>query len=389
MTVKNNVNVLLKKGYMGAVTCVSSYYQKRQPAPTVKPEKIAYFMSFPANDGGLIAQLGQSFSPKNILIFYTKNCRKEAEDYKEKGFAIFPLDDVLRLFSQSLKILTTVRWVICDNYFPILSGISFHEQCEVIQIWHATGAIKKFGWEDPQTSLRQSADQDRFKKVYQRFDYYLVASDAMAAVFERSYGAKAKAILPFGCHRSDQLIDTKEKQPLSVASQRPKVLYAPTYRDDNSVIIETLEVLNQIAKEEKQRIFYQLHPVTKANIPDLGQWEYIQASSVLAENTGDLYRNIDCLITDYSSVPFDYSLANPTGCIQFYWPDFQAYLEKTGIQESIIRTYGSTALYTPSDLINGINEQQSIDLEVFNQTWNQYNKGTAQTQLVTFIKEQT
>ncbi len=41
--------------------------------------------------------------------------------------------------------LTTSKHVIIDNYFGFLSAVKFRKGTECIQLWHAAGAIKRFG----------------------------------------------------------------------------------------------------------------------------------------------------------------------------------------------------------------------------------------------------
>lgn len=44
--------------------------------------------------------------------------------------------------------LNTAKVVITDNYFVELAGLKERKNVTCIQIWHANGALKKFGWED-------------------------------------------------------------------------------------------------------------------------------------------------------------------------------------------------------------------------------------------------
>ena len=54
--------------------------------------------------------------------------------------------------------------MICDNYFPFLGAIKKKNQV-FIQIWHAVGAVKRFGLEEHKISSCTKADLKRYKNV--------------------------------------------------------------------------------------------------------------------------------------------------------------------------------------------------------------------------------
>lgn len=63
-----------------------------------------------------------------------------------------------------------------DNYFGFLSAIQFKNEVRKLQIWHANGAIKTFGWKDYSVKHRSNRAKKRFSKVYNQFDYILSGS---------------------------------------------------------------------------------------------------------------------------------------------------------------------------------------------------------------------
>ena len=52
-------------------------------------------------------------------------------------------------YVKSIYHLATARYVFVDNYFAFLSVMNFKPGVECIQLWHAAGAVKRFGMEDP------------------------------------------------------------------------------------------------------------------------------------------------------------------------------------------------------------------------------------------------
>lgn len=365
------------------VSRFSAYYQKqhRQTAPM----KIAYFMSFGNNEAGLVDRLGRAFGKDQVIVCYTANQQVEAQQFEKQGYKIYSLSPSRELFKKTLKVLAQVRWVLCDNYFPLLAADMLHKDCQVIQLWHANGAVKKFGWQDPATTQRSIADQQRFAKVYQRFDYYLVGSDEMAAVFQKSYHARNDQFLPFGFHRSDMFFSVSDEEVAGTEiTDDETYLYMPTYRENNHVIVDTLDRLASFARTTGKVVCYKLHPVTKNELSEMNQWPDLRM--VEDASYPELYRRVTCLITDYSSVPFDYCLANPGGRLIFYWPDAETYEQAPGINETVKTCYKEEVTHNLDELVDKLSSDATVNLAVMNDHWNQYNCGTAQAQLIAFIK---
>lgn len=372
----------LKASYLNTVSLLSKAVKRHE-----EPQLVGYFMSFPHNEAGVIDALATGFGKENIVIFHTRKCLNEANRFKREGYRIHSVSSGPNLLP-TIQHLVNCRWLICDNYFHLLGAVKLNDKCQVIQIWHANGAIKKFGWEDPATALRSRGDKKRFKKIYDRFDFYLVASEEMGNVFQKSYGAEKHQLLPFGFHRSDMFFNTvavKNSQNIEAIDDK-SVLYMPTYREDDQVIEEALIALDREAGKKDMNIFYKLHPVTMNRLNNQLQFKHLIPVDLEKESYADLYRRVKYLITDYSSVPFDFSLANPSGRIQFYWPDFQEYEKATGIQESIKEIYLPTAIKTLDGLISSLDNDSSINLLELNEKWNTYNDGVTIERLVDFMK---
>ncbi|MSE22670.1 CDP-glycerol glycerophosphotransferase family protein, partial [Lactobacillus parabuchneri] len=88
-------------------------------------------------------------------------------------------------------------------------GLVQSKRTKIVQIWHADGAIKKFGWEDPTTESRSRSDKRRFQQVYDHFDEYIVGSKAMGNVFVNSYHENFDRIKLLGYPRSDQYLSAE------------------------------------------------------------------------------------------------------------------------------------------------------------------------------------
>lgn len=105
-------------------------------------------------------------------------------------------------------------------------------------------------------------------------------------------------------------------------------LYMPTWRDNGRDFIKDsnidLALLDEVLKKTNQFFILKFHPATKINI-DFKDYSNI----FLLDNKLDIYPILpftNCLITDYSSVFYDYILLDGKKCILFI-PDYKEYIE--------------------------------------------------------------
>ncbi|MDN6626986.1 MAG: CDP-glycerol glycerophosphotransferase family protein, partial [Pisciglobus halotolerans] len=208
--------------------------------PLTVKKRITYLMSFPKNNNGFLEELVNQNKETEIVIFFEKNCQNEALKFSGPTVRVIPLSSSIRFLRKAVPLLMQSQIILCDNYFPLLAGFFPHKKTTIIQIWHANGAIKRFGLEDPTAMKRSYFDQLRFKQVYKRFDEYIVGSEMMGKVFERSYGANKECIKTLGNPRTDiyfdkQVLQEKRKQffrDFPKLKDRKILLYAPTYRNE-------------------------------------------------------------------------------------------------------------------------------------------------------------
>ncbi|MBO0477433.1 CDP-glycerol glycerophosphotransferase family protein [Vagococcus sp. DIV0080] len=344
----------------------------------LEKKQVVYLLSFPNNDHGLIKELAKDYS---LVVCYTKGAQREGEALAQEGMQVVSINSFLGL-TKTIQAIGKSPLVIADNYFPFLGDIKKQDKQTIIQLWHATGAIKQFGLEDKSIVTRSQSDKERFKRVYRSFDYYVVGSKAMGEVFQKSYGAKNKQLLYLGFPRTDYL----KQQTTSTSQTMSRVLYLPTYRQDNMPMLvdDLLALREKLPKETSLHI--KAHPTMAIeNAEKLTNVEGIQLVDEKA-SSDELLLQADCLITDYSSVAFDYALINPVGKLIFYWFDEAEYNQTTGIQPIFKQTLPTEVCHTLDEVMTQLDDRKQ-DLHAFNEVWNTYNDGFATQRLLEWIKE--
>jgi CDP-glycerol glycerophosphotransferase (TagB/SpsB family) len=182
-----------------------------------------------------------------------------------------------------------------------------------------------------------------------RPDLIIATSDETAAITARAFAIPAAKVQVTGFPRNDALLDpeifaARDSQivPLlfreAVLSDSKVFLYLPTFRDNGVSILDfDWDKLDAHLRRMNAKLFFKTHPMDRSryqtdykNIIQLPQG--IEVYSLLP--------GADCLISDYSSVIFDYMLLNRP--IIYYTPDLADF-------ESSCRKFN----FRPSDVAVG------------------------------------
>ncbi|WP_308618301.1 CDP-glycerol glycerophosphotransferase family protein [uncultured Enterococcus sp.] len=369
-----------KNSYLKLISLLS---QRKAPK-----KKIVFLLSFPTTSNIILDFLAPYFKHE-LVIGYTGNSEKVAQFYKKFGCTSYSLA-TQKIFSSNIVALTkNADVVLCDNYFAFLSGIIFPKTTAVIQLWHADGAAKLFGLAANYTKMASNADKERYKAVYQRFTHYVIGSKKMKTIFETNYQINDAKFLPFGYLPTDIYFDSElkrqnKKQFVAKFGTKKTLLYAPTYRENYATPLLDFATLSKKLGKEWQLLAH-AHPHDKELQARIANSENV-VTDFDSLSLQALLQNVDCLISDYSSVPFEYALANPCGKLIYYCPDIERYTETVGLQENFNEGLEKVFITNETNLVNMILDYPYKNLEDFNNIWNTYNTGNAHKQLIGWIE---
>jgi CDP-ribitol ribitolphosphotransferase len=215
--------------------------------------------------------------------------------------------------------LATSGIIMLDNVFLPMAYLKFGKKVRIIQLWHGTGTIKKFG-QDVNTGRLKKLE----KKANSRITHLIVNSEKTKKLYAHTFGIGEDRVFAYGLPRTDLFFDKEkiserirrfyEKYPK--LSGKKLILYAPTFRDQEcqkpEIKLDT-RLLNKEMPEDTV-LLLRVHPfVAEAFENTQAQKGYagdkkniVSVSSYPDINT--LLLVSDCLITDYSSVIFEYCL---------------------------------------------------------------------------------
>ncbi|WP_270352961.1 CDP-glycerol glycerophosphotransferase family protein [Bacillus velezensis] len=355
----------------------------------VKPKNhLTLLVSFEENAQALIRSYkahAESLSYE-MTVLYTRHAvslKKELE-----GVGSFYLNEKHPLhLLKAVLVLFKSKVVITDNYFLMTSVLNRRPQTTCIQVWHANGSLKKFGLEDVTNQNRPASDISRFKKVYRSFDFVTVGSDAMADVFKKSFGIRDGQLLKTGIPLTDVYYE-EHKPELKHKWPKKIILYAPTFRDYDMQSFRlpfTEEQLTNTLNGEYM-LLVKLHPAVLHHISASFESELIKNVSDMRLH--DLLKAADILITDYSSVPFEFALLNKP--IFFFTYDLEEYDRKRGLIDNYTSVIPGKACHDSEALLEEMTKKpfRAEEMKRFSDKWNMYSDGNSSSKLLQFAEEQ-
>ncbi|WP_353854403.1 CDP-glycerol glycerophosphotransferase family protein [Bacillus sp. Bos-x628] len=385
-----NIRSMMTSCYAAFVSLLGSLMSGVKP----RENQVTLLVSFHENAAALIhAYQKQATRPMKLTVLYTKHASTIEKGELHMSFRYFNEKNPFHLI-KCIYTLFKSRVVVTDNYFLMTSVLRNRPSTTCIQVWHANGALKKFGLEDASNLHRSPRDIERFKRVYASFDYIVTGSDQMREIFKKSFGVKSDdRFLPTGVPLTD--VYYNDDHPSSFYTDdlpqgKKLLLYAPTYRDFamDRLVLPFSKKLLQTQLNGDYILLVKLHPAVKhlAQAETDSEWIFDVSDKPLYP----LLYACDVLITDYSSIVFEYALLQKP--VLFFTYDLDTYREKRGLVNHYERIIPGKACLTQDMLLKellGLKEAANRDkLKAFAEEWNQYSKGQSSERLLSFIDQQ-
>lgn len=207
-----------------------------------------------------------------------------------------------------------------------------------VLLWHGT-PLKHISWDAhfPDESLPVRLAHTYAHRV---LDLVTVTTEAMLPVFASGLGVDPTVLRPTGYPRNDALFEsipgadigidsTVQRTVADLAADHPVLLYLPTFRDsDTGSALDALDLpaLDAVLERHDAYLLVKTHPADPLE-PGPTTGDRIR---VLPETTDShsLLAHADVLVTDYSSVYFDYLLLDRP--VVFYAHDLERYRAERG-----------------------------------------------------------
>jgi len=250
----------------------------------------------------------------------------------------FNQNDVLVVRRFSIKwlfLMNRAKYWVTNSRLPL--WIPKPKKTIYLQTWHGT-PLKRLATDMDEVHM-PGTDTEQYKQNFtkeaQKWDYLVSPNAYSSEIFKRAFRFD-KTMIESGYPRNDFLINANEaatiaeiKERCQLSADKKIILYAPTWRDNQfygrgkykfDIQMDLERMKNELG--EDYIIVLRLHYLIAENI-DLSAYEDFVYDFSFHGDIRELYLIADLLITDYSSVFFDY--ANLRRPMLFYVYDIEDY----------------------------------------------------------------
>jgi CDP-glycerol glycerophosphotransferase len=344
------------------------------------------------------SHLGRQYSDSPRAIY--EEMRRQGIDFeavwsytgRPQGF---PADATLvrRWSLPYLRALARAEYWIDNQSYPL--KLTKRPGTTYIQTWHGS-ALKRMGFDEPGWKLKSRAEQAEQQRTLDRFDHFLIRSEHDVRTLAKAFRLREKTLLRVGYPRNDELVRARgatERPPLAaelgIPADKKVLLYAPTFRQhggrrfalpfdverfaevlgDRYVLLVRAHYLNHVV----------LPPSVRGRVIDVSDHHDVTPVLALA----------DALITDYSSVMFDYALLDRP--MLFFPYDYEEYVhEGRGTYFDLLERAPGPVVRTEDEL-RSVLEESSLEEQTvkyaaargrFVADFGEYDEGTAARRVV-------
>ena len=267
------------------------------------------------------------------------------------------------------EIARSKYWVINTRQAP---GWSKREDQVILSTWHGT-PLKRLGFDMGNVYLTNPQTKKRYMKDSKKWDYLVSPNEYTGEILCRAFAYDGE-VLQTGYPRNDPLYtyDPEKinaiKNKLNIPLESKVLMYAPTWRDDEYSTDEDFKFklnleLDKLKKAlgDEYVIIIRLHYFI-AKLVDLSDVEDFVVNVSYYDDIADLYLISDILITDYSSVFYDF--ANLRRPILFYTYDLDKYENQLrGFYMDIRTEVPGPLLKTTEEVIDAVRNIDEIEKE--------------------------
>ena len=297
--------------------------------------RFLYYQLFP-----LVFQLNSKKPVKRNLVVFasddsdelTDNMKPIYEEAKKRGLETAVLTRAvlkqggitgqfkrLKFYIEFMKQYAIAGYVFLTDYFFPIYSCKPREETRVVQLWHACGAFKRFGYSCADKSWGMSADQLESFPIHNTYTDVFVSSGEIVSKYAQAFRCDEEIVRPLGVPRTDIYFDCNfvQQKYQEVRNRFPQIgerkilLYAPTFRGNKkecAYMAEEMDLrLMKAELEGEYAVLIKLHPVMsgRLSLEGLKGFAFDVTDDLRIE---EALCAADIVITDYSSLIFEYAL---------------------------------------------------------------------------------
>ncbi len=209
--------------------------------------------------------------------------------------------------------------ILLDDYYPEIYKPTYDENVKVIQVWHACGAFKALGLE----RMAKVGAPPINTSVHKCYTHVPVSSYHSALHHQEAFGISLDKFYPVGIPRTDIFFDEEYKKQArervfgefpDARKAKRVMLYAPTFRGNSAVDARfpmdklDFEEWGEVCKRTNSYLIVKMHPFVQEKITIPEKYRDYIADAAQYREVNDILFITDLLITDYSSIIYEFSL---------------------------------------------------------------------------------
>ncbi|MEC1544807.1 CDP-glycerol glycerophosphotransferase family protein [Bacillus halotolerans] len=287
---------------------------------------------------------------------------------------------VERESEEYFKYLAESKYWVNNIIFPV------HRKREgniYLQTWHGT-PLKKLGF-DIEVDGPEKLARENFYLESRNWDYLISANRYSSNIFKRAFKFN-KRVLELGYPANDIFfkkdisgLRDELKEKIGIPKDKKVILYAPTWRDNESsaswqhsfeIKINLNDFMEKLSDE--YILLLRMHHLISDSIVISNEYKDHIFNVSSYDDIQELYVISDILITDYSSVFFEF--ANTKKPILFFAYDYNLYKEEIrGFYLDMKKDLPGPIVESSEELLNSIKNIKQVEIE-YKSTYDQFVK---------------
>lgn len=269
--------------------------------------------------------------------------------------------------SRLVWLLARADIILLEDYQPAVHRLPSRPDQRIIQLWHAWGAFKTVGY----SRMGKPGGPNPYSRVHKNYTFATVSSTHEVPFYAEAFGLPEERIVPTGTPRMDEFLDASNQAEgrrrahaaIPATRDREVILFAPTFRGkgarqaDYPVEILDVHALHAVCAERDAMAVIKMHPFVprRVDIPVALRDRIFDASDLPVE-TNDLLLISDLLVTDYSSLVFEYAaLGRP---MLFFAYDLEEYVATRDFYEPFESFVPGRIVRTFDELVDAVRRRE-------------------------------